>query len=172
MWQKLAQCGICEVNFRFFPFARWNPAETHPNLPTLPYAENVGQKKSPTPKGIPFVQLKHDHPNASPCGSILCGIHPSEGLRAPVIKIEVEQSIARSELRGSSCELNEQPSWIPRTLTLSSFKNSGLSISVSALKTSNFAWSAKIIASPTSSVNRRFRSPRSSAFSTKAVSVA
>ena len=116
--------------------------------------------------------LKHDHPNAPPCSFIFRGIHPSEALRAPIIEVEVKQAIARSELYSEwsrECESSRNEIHII-TLTLSSCKNKGLSISVSALKTSNFAWSAKMIASPTRSTNRRLRSPRSSEFSTKAVS--
>ena len=128
-----------------------------------------GEKKVPFPKVC--IQLKHYHSDTPSRSSIVRGIHPSEGLRTPVIKIEVEQTVARSELCVSESSRQKHRHSLG-TLTLSSGRNSGLSISVSALKTSNFAWSAKMIASPTRSVNRRFRSPWSSAFSTKAVSVA
>jgi hypothetical protein len=67
-----------------------------PTLLTLPIRDPVKQKSSV------FVQLKHDHADALPRSFILRGIHPSEALRAPVIKVEIEQAIARSELYSES----------------------------------------------------------------------
>jgi hypothetical protein len=117
--------------------------------------------------------LKHNHTNASPCHPIRRRIHASKSFRTPIIQIKVQQAISGSELCARKSSTNKIKKHFRYShVTFRSCRNIGLSISVSALKTSNLAWSAKTIASPMSSVNRRFNSPCSSAFSTKAVSVA
>lgn len=115
---------------------------------------------------------KHDDTNTFTSRNITLRVHTRQRCCPPVVKIEIQESITRSELQMNISTSAVQRKSRTTKPTLRSCSTLTLSMRVRALKTSNLAPFATTHASVIKACTRLFRRPSSSASGSNATFVA